>query len=115
MALVNLDGVPLTQVGFPIHSGAFHTGGWTTIDTIDATNEAVIFIGQIWTTDGGSHIIDTSGSSALGWRTNNVALSNAGTIVKVGLATVDAGSIPPARATNVGNVITFQVSRSLYK
>jgi len=113
MALVNLDGVPLTQVGFPIRSGSFNPGSWTTIDTVDAVNEAIISIGQIWTTDGGSHTINTTGSSSLGWRTNNVAVSNAGTIVKVGLAAVDNTSGPPARAVNVANVITFNVSRSI--
>lgn len=81
--------------------------------TMDAANEALIIIGRVATTDGGSHTIDTTGSSAIGWRTGLVTFANAATTVKVGLAAVDTANGPPARAVNVANVITFDVSRSM--
>jgi hypothetical protein len=80
---------------------------------IDAANEAVIFVGQIVTSDGGSHTIDTTGSSAIGWATQTVTFANAGTTVKVGLGSVDAANGPPARGANSTDVITFDVSKSL--
>ena len=113
MALVNIDGVPLTQIGFPTRAGALVALSSNTVATLDATNEALITIGHMWTSDGGTHTIDTSGSSGLGWRTNNIAFANPATIVKVGLAAVDTANGPPGRAVNVGGVITFNVSRSL--
>ena len=113
MALLNIDGVPTTLVGFPTRVGAPAALSSTTVATIDATNEALITIGHIWTSDGGTHTIDTTGSSGLGWRTNNILFGNAGTTVKVGLATVDTANGPPGRAVNVGGVITFNTSRSL--
>ncbi len=79
---------------------------------IDAANETIIFIGRIATSDAASHTIDTTGSSALHWRTNTSTFSNAGTTVKVGLAAVDTTTGPPARAVNVADVITFDVNAS---
>lgn len=80
---------------------------------MDAAKEAIIMIGQIVTSDGGSHTIDTTGSSSLAWRAGAVTFANAGTTVKVGLATVDTTTGPPGRAVNVADVITFDVSKSL--
>lgn len=113
MALVNIDGVPLTQIGFPTRAGAYVLANSTTTATIDAVNEALITIGQIWTDDGGTHTINTTGFSMLGWRTNNITFVDAGTTVKVGLASVDTANGPPARAVNSGGVITFNASRSI--
>lgn len=113
MALVNLDGVPMTQIGFPVRSGSFWTGGFTTLTTIDAVNEAAIYIGHVYTSDGASHVIDTTGASGLGWRTQNVSMFDPATLVKVGLAAVDTTNGPPVRAVNVGGLITMQVSRSI--
>jgi hypothetical protein len=81
--------------------------------TMDAANEAAIMIGQMWTSDGGSHTIDTTGSSKMSWRAGTSTFANAGTTVKVGLAAVSSGGTRPARAVNVANVITFDVSRTL--
>jgi len=113
MALVNIDGVPAALIGFPTRAGAPAALSSTTIATIDAAGEALITIGHIWTSDGGTHTIDTTGSSVLGWRTNSILFSNAGTTMKVGLATVDTLNGPPGRAVNSGGVITFNVSRSI--
>jgi len=113
MALVNLDGVPLTQIGFPARAGAYVAASISTLATIDAAGEALMMVGQIWTSDGGTHTIDTTGPSALGWRAQNITFANAGTTVKVGLAAVDTANGPPARAVNAAGVITFNVSRSI--
>lgn len=78
----------------------------------DATNEAAIFIGRVITSDGGSHTIDTSGSSSIGWRTGSVTFSNGGTTLVVGIAPVDTSSGPPPRAVNSSNAISFDVSAS---
>lgn len=114
MALVALGGMPLVRVGAPTHSGLVNLNqGTGTVVLIDAANEACIMIGQIFTEDGASHTIDTTGSSSLGWRTTAVTFANAGTAVKVGLAAVDLTAGPPGRAVNVANVITFDVSKTL--
>lgn len=80
---------------------------------IDAANEAVIAIGRVRTSDGGSHTIDTTGSSSIGWRSATVTFSNVGTTVKVGIAPVDTGAGPSGRASNATDVISFDVSKSM--
>jgi hypothetical protein len=111
MALTTLDGgfvVPIGP-GYATSQGAFTTSNVT----MDAANEATIYIGYIQTSDGASHTINTTGSSSLGWRTGTSTFANAGTTVKVGLSTVLATAGPPGRATNVADVITFNVSKSM--
>lgn len=112
MSLVALDGTPLVVVGGIGRDGA-QSSPSATNTLIDAANEACIFIGQIFTEDGGSHTIDTTGSSSIGWRAGSVTFANAGTTVIVGLATVDTTAGPPARAVNVADVITFDVSKTM--
>lgn len=112
MALQNLSGGFFSQIGpgpLSLHTIPALSGG----TTLDAAAEAAIYVGHIFTSDGASHTIDTTGSSSLGWLTAAVTFANAGTTVKVGLATIDAANGPPSRATNVANVITFDVSKSL--
>lgn len=112
MALANLPGAFSTLVG--IGQNCLNTSNpQMTQTTLDAANEAAIFIGRIITSDGSSHTIDTTGSSSLQWRTDTSTFANAGTTVKVGLAAVDAATGPPARAANAADVITFDVSRSM--
>lgn len=112
MALVALDGTPLVMVGAAERGGVCSVVSLTTT-TIDATNEAAIMVGRILTADQGSHTIDTTGSSSIGWRSSTLTFANAGTTVKVGLAAVDAAAGPPVRAANASDVITFDVSKSL--
>lgn len=112
MALTAAGGMPIVNVGgalregVPIYSSVTNT-------TIAATRAACIMYGYIWTSDGSSHTIDTSGSSSLEWRTGGVTFSNAGTTVVVGLAAVDLTVGPPGRAANASGVITFDVSKTL--
>lgn len=111
MALIALDGTPLVRMGGASVCGIPSIGTLGNV-TIDGANEAAIMIGQIFTEDGASHTIDTSGSSSLGWRTGSITFANGGTTAKVGLAAVDLTAGPPARAVASTHVITFDVNAS---
>src|SRR5262245_6556067 len=100
MSLVAADGTPLVIVGGCGRNGTQSLANLSGI-VLDAALEAAVFIGNIYTDDGGSHTIDTTGSSSLGWMAASVTFANAGTSVSVGLAAVDTGTGPPARAVNV--------------
>lgn len=78
--------------------------------SLTAANQAVIYIGRIVTADGGSHTIDTTGSSSIGWRSETTTFASGSTSVSVGLAAVDTSNGPPARAVNSSSVITFDVA-----
>lgn len=108
MALANLSTIPIGP-----GAGISHSNPSANFITMDAANEAMIFIGHVITSDGTSHTIDTTGSSSLGWRTSTSTFVNVGTTLKVGLAAVDTAAGPPARAVNVSDVITFDVSKTL--
>lgn len=111
MALQNFPGGFQGLIGpAPLANIATTPGTNTTL--IDAADEAAIFIGRVVTSDGGSHTIDTTGSSSIGWRSGTTTFANAGTTFKVGIAPVDAANGPPARASNTTNVINFDVSAS---
>lgn len=112
MTLQTLSGTPMVQIG--INPYIARTNPSTAGNVLmDAANEAAIYIGQIFTSDGASHTIDTTGSSSLQWRTGAVTFANAGTTVKVGLAAVDTANGPVGRAVNVADLITFDVSKTL--
>ena len=110
MAWAALPGAPFGLIGPAIHIAS--SLPIITSGSIDATNEAAIFIGHAVTSDGASHTIDTTGSSSLGWRAGAVTFANGGTTVVVGLAAVDTAAGPPGRAANATNVITFDVAAS---
>lgn len=82
----------------------------SSVGLMDATNEGLIVVGRIITADGGSHTLDTTGSSSIGWRSAAVTFANGATVVKVGLAAVDTATGPPGRAANAANVVTFDVN-----
>lgn len=110
MALASIRGGNFIPIGPGFHPSL--TAPSISNTTIDATNEALILVGQIVTSDGASHTLDTSGSSSIGWRTGSVTFSNGGTTVKVGVAAVDTANGPPARAAHSTDVITFDVNAS---
>lgn len=113
MALVALPGgfaAPFGIGQFGIFASVPQTSN---IATLDAANEAIILIGDVVTSDGASHTIDTTGSSSLQWRTGSVTFANAATTVVVGLGDVDTATGPPARAANATDVITFDVLCSM--
>ncbi|WP_338688335.1 hypothetical protein V5279_23640 [Bradyrhizobium sp. 26S5] len=110
MSLVALDGTPLTIMGCPLRRFVPNCSSLTG-NAISAANDSLIMIGYIFTEDGASHTIDTTGSSSFGWRCGpSLTFANAGTTVKVGLAAVDTANGPPVRAVNVANAITFDVA-----
>ena len=107
--LLNIPGVPINPLGL-MSRQLYATASSLTAVRMDAANEAVMLTGQIFTEDGGSHTIDTSGSSSIGWRSAAVTFANAGTTLKVGVADLDTANGPPSRAVNVADVITFDVA-----
>ena len=111
MAWASLPGTPFAYIGNGHLLGAGNTPNLSSV-TMDATNEALIFVGYVATSDGGSHTIDTTGSSSLGWRTGAVTFANGGTTAVVGLADVLTTAGPPARAVHASDVITFDVAAS---
>jgi hypothetical protein len=113
MSLVALDGTPLVAIGNPQREGAPYIANMATAATLNLANVALIFYGHVFTEDGGSHTIDTTGSSSLGWRAGAVTFANAGSTVKVGLAAMDTANGPPGRAANAAGVITLDVSKPL--
>jgi hypothetical protein len=90
-----------------------HSGPGAQNTTLDAANEAQINIGYIEWADGGSHTIDTSGSSSIQWRTASSTFANASTTFRVGIAPVDAATGPPGVASNSTDVISFDVYREM--
>ena len=111
MTLVGLDGTPLLPIGAAGRGFQPSLAGLTNT-AMDAALEAIIMVGYMRTSDGASHTIDTTGSSAMEWRSGTTTFANAGTSVKVGLATVDLTAGPPGRAVNVTDTITFDVSKT---
>jgi hypothetical protein len=112
MALVALNGGLFVPIG-PGANQQMAAPNGTSSNPLDATNKATIYIGHIITSDGGSHTIDTTGSSSLGWNAGSITFANSGTTVVVGLGNVLTTAGPPARAVHVSDVITFDVSKSL--
>ncbi len=113
MALVALDGTPLVAIGSPFVRGNGSSLPSAAVTTQDAVNEAAIMYGHIVTDDGGTHTVDTTGSSSLQWKAGTITFASASTTFKVGLAVMDTSAGPPGRAVNVSDVITFSVSRSM--
>jgi hypothetical protein len=111
MALSPIGGMPIIPIGAANRQGNTSLAALGNT-TLDATNEACHMTGYVWWADGGTHTVDTSGSSSLQWRTGTVTFANGATTVKVGLADVDAAAGPPARAVNASDVVTLDVSAS---
>lgn len=109
MALVKLTGLPIIPLGYANRQGTASISALGSV-TLDAANEAAIMIGHLYWEDGGSHTVDTTGSSSIQWRTGAVTFADAGTTFKVGIAEVDATAGPPGRAVNVADVITNDVA-----
>lgn len=110
MSLVSLPGGFSVSVGIGMYNVRNNTPIQLNNVTMDAANEAIIAIGHMATSDKGSHTINTTGSSSIGWRSGAVTFANAGTTVKVGIAPVDTTNGPPGRASHVTDVIAFDVS-----
>lgn len=111
MTLAAITGMPIIPVGHASRQWLASIAALTN-QTMNAANMAVVMIGHLRWEDSGSHTIDTTGSSSIQWRSAGSTFANAGTTVKVGIGAVDASTGPPARAVNVSNVITMDVSAS---
>lgn len=77
---------------------------------MNGTAQAVHFIGRMMTSDGGSHTINTTGSSAIGWQSDAVTFANAGSTLTVGIATPDTSNGQPGRASNSTGIVNFDVA-----
>ncbi|WP_143271552.1 hypothetical protein [Bradyrhizobium mercantei] len=67
------------------------------------------FIGRLITSDGGSHTIDTTGQSALGFFTFSTTLANAASSFSFGIAAVDTTTGRPGRGVSSSGTVTFDV------
>jgi hypothetical protein len=76
---------------------------------VSAALSAVIGIGHLVWADGGTHTVDTSGSSAILMRSGTTVFSNAGTTARLGIAPVDTANGPVPRASNSADTIAFDV------
>jgi hypothetical protein len=98
-------------------AGFFQLGPRQTLDfmlglstgQVSTTNGCVNFIGHVVWADGGTHTIDTTGSSSLGWLSSAITFSNAATSVSVGLAPVETTLGPTARPVKVASVVSYDV------
>lgn len=97
-------------VGMPIRQMSAYASTSLTDSNINAANLAVVVIGQMEWDDHASHTVDTTGSSAFGWQAGSGIHSNAGTTLKVGIASVDTSNGPTGRPVNVAGVITYDVA-----
>ncbi len=109
MSLVAVSGMPIIPVGYANRQGTSQIAALGSV-TIDAAKEAAIMVGHFRWEDGGSHTIDTTGSSSIQWRTGAVTFASGSTTFKVGIGAVDTTTGPPVRAVNVSDVITFDVA-----
>lgn len=113
MSIAEFAGFEYRPIGMPLRQLAPFPSGSFTDSNINAANLAVVTIGQIWWDDHASHTIDTTGSSAIGWRSGSGIFANGGTTLKVGIASVDTSNGPPARPSNTAGVINFDVAASI--
>jgi hypothetical protein len=111
MAFVNVNHPLLSLVGLSEgHLNAPTSAGFA---AVAALNTSIAMFGQVWTEDGGSHTIDTTGLSSIGWLSTGVTFVDAGTTLKVGLCDMDTATGNPIRPSNALGVINFNVSRSI--
>ena len=111
MAFVDINNPCLRMVG--ISEGHLNAPTSGQAGALNAANLSLTMFGNVWTEDGGTHTIDTTGSSSIGWLASTVLFANAGTTVKVGICNMDAANGNPIRPANASGVITFDVSRSI--
>lgn len=97
-------------IGMPMRASSPYPLGNTTDIGVGGTNVMAYMIGQIWWEGGGSHTVDTTGSSSIGWYNGNGTFNNAGTSFKVGIASVDASNGPNGRPVNSTGTPTLDVA-----
>lgn len=77
---------------------------------LNATNSAIVAIGQMWWDDHASHTVDTTGSSAIGFAIGSGTWANASSVLKVGVAAVDTSNGPTGRPVVSSSLITPDVA-----
>lgn len=110
MALATLGGLNYSVLGGIGNTGSFQRPIALTTITQDATLESAQAIGRLMWEGGGTHTIDTTGSSKFEFRTGTATFANVGSSFAIGIADVDAAAGPAARAVNVTDTITMGVS-----
>lgn len=113
MAIAEFNSPEFRPIGMPMRQFSPFPSGSFTDSNINAANLAVCMIGQIWWPDHTSHTVDTTGSSAIGWRSGSGIFANSGTTLNVGIAAVDASNGPTGRPSNAAGVINFDVAAAI--
>ncbi|MGX1323863.1 hypothetical protein AB7M17_007316 [Bradyrhizobium sp. USDA 377] len=113
MSITEFAGFEYRPIGMPLRQMAPVPSGSLTDSNINAANLAVVMIGQVWWDDHASHTVDTTGSSAIGWRSGSGIFANSGTTLKVGIASVDTSNGPTGRPSNSAGVISYDVVASI--
>lgn len=117
MTVTTTPGAKIVPLGIGIFANST-TPAQVSLSPMDAAasgGDAVIMYGQIFLESGAgtSKTLDTSGSSAIVFRAGSVTWANGGSTLRVGLAAMDTGNGPPARAVNSTGAITFDVYRNI--
>lgn len=110
MSIAKFAGLDIHPLGMPLRQLSASAPTSLSDLSMSAANNAVVYIGRVFWTDGGTHTVDTSGSSAIGLRTSTATLTSASTTVKAGMAAVDTSNGPAGRPVNSAGVITPDVA-----
>lgn len=110
MTIAQFNSPEFRPIGMPLRSLSPFLLTNTTDMSLGGTNVMAYMIGQIWWEGGGSHTVDTTGSSSIGWYNGNGTFNNAGTSFKVGLASVDTSNGPNGRPVNSTGTPTLDVA-----
>jgi hypothetical protein len=113
MTIAEFSSPEFRTIGLPMRNLSPYLLTNTTDLGIGGTNVMAYMIGQIWWEGGGSHTVDTTGSSSIGWYNGNGTFNNAGTSFSVGLAAVDTSSGPSGVPVNSAGTPTLGVSAVL--
>jgi hypothetical protein len=101
------------EIRWPLRPGAWTSAGAATLDT---ANDAVALIGRLRWSDGGSHTVDTSGSSKIYVHTSTVAVfDDATSVMHIGIQDVDTTTGSPGRPDgtyDVHSVVTTAADTS---
>ncbi|BBC00197.1 hypothetical protein [Bradyrhizobium elkanii] len=113
MTIAECSSPEFRPVGMPMRNLSPFLLTNTTDLGLGGTNVMAYMIGQIWWEGGGSHTVDNTGLSAIGWYNGNGTFNNAGTSFKVGIAAVDTSNGPNGRPVNSTGVPTLDVAAVL--
>ncbi|QIG92278.1 hypothetical protein [Bradyrhizobium sp. 6(2017)] len=112
MTIAEFNSPQFNLIGMPVNQLAATPLGNASIseNNLGAANAAYVAIGDMWWDDHGSHTIDTSGSSLIGFQLGSGTWANGGSTLKVGIASLDTSNGPTGRPVNSSGVITPDVA-----